>query len=285
MTIRINQIAVDFTLEKEKTLADLTASLRAWATGQDLAILGILADGKALGPEDATPLEGLHTIEVEAVPAGERDLARVAVLARYFSLLAEGWASTNQELIEELHREYPSVRGALFPLLDGVKDRLTSPLHILDGPWMGSETLAGAAHQVAQEAESRRKELQSPALTLAQTLSALEAQIQTLADLGVLFQRGEDRAAFDLILGLFTLLEDVNRRVELYLKSDGSSTVPWQAFHDALQPFLRETEAALGSGDYILLTDLLEYEVVPRLAGLKTLFPEISNLDPVSELL
>jgi len=285
MTIRINQIAVDFTLEKEKTLADLTASLRAWATGQNLAILGILADGRALGPDDATPLEGLHTVDVEAVPAGERDLARVAVLARFFSLLAEGWASNNQDLIEELHREYPSVRNAVFPLLDVVRDRLTGSLQTLDGPWTGSPDLRSAAQRVAHEAEARRKELQSPEAALAQTLSALEAQTQNLTDLGVLFQRGQDKAAFDLILGLFTLLEDANRRVGLHLKNDNGATVPWQEFHDALQPFLRETEGALGSGDYILLTDLLEYEVIPRLAGLKDLFPRISNLDPVSDLL
>lgn len=284
MTIRINQIAVDFTLEKEKNLADLTVALRAWATGQNLAILGILVDGKALGP-DNTPLDQFHTIDVEAVPTGERDLARVAVVTRFFSLLAHGWASNSQELIEELRVEYPSVRGAVLSLLETFGDRVRGPLATLDRPWTDAATLEAAALQISQEAESRRKELQSPSLALAQTLGTLDSMLSELTDLGLLFQQGRDKEAFNLILRLFTLVEDTNRRAELYLRDRGHQSLAWGTFHDELQPFLRETEGALSSADYILLTDLLEYEVLPRLVGLKTLFPEISNLDPVSGLL
>ena len=117
MTIRINQIAVDFTLEKEKTFADLTTSLRAWANGQDLAILGILADRRALGPDDATSLDDIGEVEVEAVPVGEGDLARVAVIARFFALLAQAWERKDQTVVAELHQEFDAVRGALVPLL------------------------------------------------------------------------------------------------------------------------------------------------------------------------
>ena len=159
------------------------------------------------------------------------------------------------------------------------------PLEVLDRPWTDAVALAAAAGRVAQEAESRRKELQSPDKALAETLAALTASGEGLADLGVLFQRGRDKEAFELILGLFTLLEDAGRRAELSMRDRPEDALSWQSFHDDLQPFLKETEAALGSGDYVLLTDLLEYEVCPRLTRLKDQFLRISNLDPVTELL
>lgn len=285
MIIRINQIAVDFTLEKEKTLADLTSSLRAWATAQNLAILGILADGKALGPDDATPLTGLKVIDVEAVPVGERDLARIAVMARFFALLSHAWESGDRQLTLELHQEYPSVRSAVVPLLDPLAGRLRGPLEVLDGPWDNSEALGAASARLAREIEGRRKELQAPAWALSQTMEHMAAAVANLGELAVLFQKGQDKDAFERILSLFLVLEEGTRRAELYLRDHPERASGWKEHHDGLQPFLKETEQALASGDFILLTDLLEYEVIPRLQGFKNLFPEVSNLDPVSEVL
>jgi hypothetical protein len=284
MTIRINQIAVDFTLEKERTFADLTVALRAWALGQDLALLGILADGRALGPEDTTPLESIGTIEVEAVPAGERDLARAAVLARYFSLLSQAFGSEDRDLRAELQAEYPGVRAALFPLLDPFAPRLKAALEALDGSWSTPDVLVASAALVAEAAEDRRHELQSPVQALAETLDRLDRCLDNLADLGLLFQKGEDRSAFDRILELFTVLGDLGRRVLFGPQEEGARS-DWTAFVADLQPFLREAESALSAGDYILLTDLLEYEVCPRLREVRDRLPAVPNLDPVTGVL
>jgi len=284
MTIRINQIAVDFTLEREKTFADLTVSLRAWANGQNLAVLGILADGRALGPEDPMPLTQISEVDVEAVPAGERDLARVAVLARFFSLLAQGWERGDQDLISELHEEFPSVRAALFPLFSPIGPRLLPSLEILDGPWTDSGTLAQAALKIAREAEGIRWELQHPVMALAETFDALEESLVRLEALAGLFQKGKDKDGFELIVRLFTVYEDLGRRAGV-VRREQETITDWARFNTELQPFLKEAGEALESGDFILLTDLLEYEVTPRLRSVRKLFPEVLNLDRVPGLL
>jgi len=285
MTIRINQIAVDFTLETERTFAELTVALKAWAHGQHLAILGILADGKALGPEDQSLLDSIGEIEVEAVPAGERDLARVAVIARFFSLLSHGWEHQDQSLISELHKEFASVREALFPLFSPLAPRLLAPLSVLDGPWTNQEALQEAARKLALEAECLRRELQDPFAALSETLETLDFSLVQLEALGGLFQKGFDRDGFNLILHLFTVFDDLGRRSGLVRKISGRDGQEWTDFTSELQPFLKEAEAALASGDYILLTDLLEYEVTPRLKNARNLFPETQNLDPVRGVL
>jgi hypothetical protein len=285
MTIRINQIAVDFTLEKEHTFADLTTALRAWAHGQDLAILGLLADGRALGPDDKTPLDAIHEVDVEAVPAGERDLARTAVVARFFSLLAQGWEKGDHSLVAELQSEFDSVRSALFPLLGAVAARLEAPLAVLDGPWAEPEALKRSAQRIALEAEGIRRELQNPVAALSETLDTLEFSLVSLETLSSLFQKGLDRDGFDLILHLFTVFEDLVRRSELARRSTGLQAVGWERFNGELQPLLKEAGDALAAADYVLLTDLLEYEVTPRLKTVRSLFPDLVNLDRVTDVL
>ncbi len=285
MTIRINQIAVDFTLEKERTFADLTTSLRAWANGQDLAVIGILADGKALGPDDATPLDEIRAVEVEAVPAGQRDLARVAVIARFFSLLAQGAQGGDQALVSELHQEFGSVRSALFPLLSPVAPRILGALEVLDGPWNDPAVLKQAAAKLAHEAEGLRRELQAPGAALSQSLDSLEFSLTSLEALAGLFQKGRDREGFDLILQLFTVLEDLGRQAPQAALNAQDDLASWVRFHAELHPLLKEAEAALNTGDYVLLTDLLEYEVSPRLKTVRGLFSQTLQLDPANELL
>jgi hypothetical protein len=285
MTIRINQIAVDFTLEKETTLADLSHSLRAWATGQNLAVLAILADEKAFSQGDKTPLTQISVIDVEAVPAGERDLARVAVIARFFSLMAQRSAWKSRDLVEELHQEFDSVRQALFPLLSPIAPRLIPSLSILEGPWENEEALQKAAQLIAEETESLRRELQDPRSALFHTLGQLDSVLESLDDLGPLFQKGRDREGFELILRLFNALEDLNRRASAVFRIEGGDEHPWSHFHSDLQPVLREAEGALESKDYILLTDLIEYELTPRLRLMRSIFSESAVLDPAADLL
>ena len=264
MTIRINQIAVDFTLEKEKTFADLTESLQEWAATQELAIMGVLADGKALEPQDNLPLSDVQLVEVEAVPTTERDLARMDVISQYFALLAQALERNDQAMIGELHRDYPSIREALILLASSMVRRWEANLAVLDGPWADGQTLGEVCRNLANETGTLRWEWQQPEKALAVTLSNLSRGLDELENLAVLFQKGQDKDGFALILRLFTLLEDLGRRIPLAI-TKREERLDWEGLSGELQPFLKEAEDALSSGDYILLTDLLEYEVTPRL--------------------
>lgn len=259
MTILINQSAVDFTLEQETTYAALVTSLQTWAASQNLAILGILADGRALPPDDTLALSTIQLVEVEVVGAQDEDLSRIEVLERYFVLVAQGVAADDNALLSELRAEYAEVRKALFPLLEAWKERLEWALEVVDGNWDDLPALGAAASAVVTSTGEARRELLDPAAALEETLEALDAALANLEDLGTLFHRGRDKDALEKILGLFTLLGDAGRR----------APVGWRAFFEELQPFLKETEQALALGDYILLADLLEYEVSPRIRDLK----------------
>jgi hypothetical protein len=271
MNIRINETPVDFTLELEKTFADLYRSLRQWAQSEQLELLSVLGDGKALHIDDTTALDSIETVEVEAVPASEGTLAHLAVVSRFFLLAAD---ATDPEL-PDLHSQYLAIRPVLETLLGQVVHRLSSELAVLDGSW-SAPGVGEAAFRVAAEAAALYSELDNPSAALAETISQLEQALPG-DELAQLFQKGHDRDGFRRILDLFTIFENLSRRADLALERSKTDSGAWTGFQDELRPFLGEARDALEAGDHILLTDLLEYEIVPRLSAVRGCF---SNLDP-----
>jgi len=284
MTIRINQADVDFVLEKETTVKELAASLYSWAASQDLAVVSLLADGRAIDGVEPMALSEITTIEVEVVPSRDQAKAQVEVVADFFSLMERGLTSPNEELKAQLHQEFIKIRGALFPLLDPIASRLTPSLTVLDGSWDDLQPIEQAVRTLAIETESSFWELQNPLAAVSDSLQRLDDCLGSLADLGKFFQTGQDRDGFELILKLFTVLEDLSRRASLVFRIQNSED-HWEQFHGDLQPVLQETENALAAGDYILLTDLIEYELTPRLRSARSCFSELVVLDPASDVL
>lgn len=266
MTLCINQVPVDFTLEHETTLADLEASLSTWARSQGLTILSFLADGRAQDGENH-PLEGVSRVDVEVVSAQDEPQARREVLARYLDLVARA-AELDRAALAELRAELAPVVRALEELdLDG---------EALETAWSDAQALA----TVARDLERRINELPlAGTWDSVATLERLEAAGSTLSELSDLFQKGRDREAFDRILVVFTDLMRLGVEVEAAIEP-GADRKNWDEFQDALTPFLKEAEGAMESQDYVLLTDLLEYEIGPRISELRPLLSSLINLDP-----
>jgi hypothetical protein len=265
MIIRINDSPIDFTLEHETTFADLHRSLTAWARTENLELLSVLGDGRALAPDDATGLDGLGVIEIEAVPASEGTAARLALVSRFFAVAA-------LEPTEELRGQYEGFRALVPQMLGPAAHRVAEELALLDGDW-STPGVPGAAARLARLAASLHGELSAPTAALTEALDRLETSLPG-DELARLFQKGDDREGFERILTLFTAFEDVTRRADLVATGDA-----WSALQDDLRPFLGEARDALAASDHILLTDLLEYEIVPRLKDIRACF---SNLDPAA---
>ena len=84
-------------------------------------------------------------------------------------------------------------------------------------------------------------------------------------------------------MSLFTLLDDLNRCASRVLRTGNGDQTKWADFQAELQPILLEAERAISAGDYILLTDLIEYELIPRL-GTTRAVTESLVLDPATDI-
>jgi len=269
MNIRINDISVDFILEHETTFADLRRSLAQWADTEKLELISVLGDGKDLSPDDPTPLESLGMVEVEAVPVAQGAMARLAVIAQFFTLVAHA----GEHALDDLRSQYSGIRSVLPTLLSPVAHRLADAFAAIDS-W--SPETAAAAARIAAEAAALHYELSDPRGALDEALIQLSEALPG-EELAGMFQKGEDREGFSRILQLFTAFEDTSRRADLALDTAHTESPAWTQFLNELRPFLGEARDALEAADHILLTDLLEYEIVPRLTGIRACF---SVLDP-----
>jgi len=283
MTIHINHIAIDFSLEKEETVADVIAALRHWMTQQGLAVLGVLADGRAVAGDDQTPLHEVQQIDVEAVPAGEGDLARLAVVHRYFDFLVRAIESGQKSTIQDLETEFSGVNQALRPLLEPLSPSLAHALESLDTKWTQPQELLEPVHLIITVLKKRHEELKSPSTALQSSIETLEIALDALADLSQHFQRGEDREGFGKVIALLNAYEDLVRRSELVERIEKRVTPSADLFH-ALAPLWKEVENSLTLHDYVLIGDLVEYELIPRLRDLLSEFHQVSNLDRVLDL-
>lgn len=266
MTLCINQVPVDFTLEAEATLADLEASLRSWAQTQGLSVLSLLADGRAT--PGAHPLEGVSRVDVEVVAAADEPQARLEVLAHFLDLVDQA-AATDPGALDGLRPELP-------PVIDALGALGLEASH-LEASWDRPEALAKAARGLRTRLGALTPG-SGPAGVVV-LLDGLEGAVAAFTELSGLFQKGRDREAFDRILAVFTDLMGLGVAVESVL-ANGENRGPWDEFQGSLRPFLHEAEAAMEAQDFVLLTDLLEYEVGPRILELRPLLSTLFNLDP-----
>lgn len=282
MKIQINRVPIDFTLEEETTVADVVRSLGAWAQGQGVVLVSILADGKAVPQDDPTSITSVGLLEVEAVPQSDQNLARLSVITEFFQLLSQSLAAPNGPT-EEWRAEYAAIRPGLFPTLDPVGSRAQGPLAVLDASWDDRFEVRRAADELAGLGLLLQSEVVNPGQRWDTLLKSLDETVGQAESLAGLFQKGQDKAGLEIILAFFTLLDDLNRVAPLVLRTD--KLPAWDQWREDLQPFLKEAGDALEVMDYILITDLMEYEVVPRLKLVRTLGASESNLDPGRDVL
>jgi len=254
MTILINQTPVEFTLEAETTVGHVARALQDWAQSQGLALVSVLADGRA--DLDDLGVDDVEVLAAEAVPQAEVPAQRAEVLAGYFGLVAEAAKMGSAADLATLAQEFPLVQ-------EGVRDTL-GPEALASPQWNQPWTaeIAPAATSLVTDLQNWLTVWKSPEASLKRAGTSLSRHLTVLSSLASWFQQGEDARAFDAILGLFTRVEDVRRAAS---SASTVATQSWNQALDEISPFLQEIRSALDAQDYILLTDLLEYEVVPRL--------------------
>lgn len=124
----------------------------------------------------------------------------------------------------------------------------------------------GEAARRRQEASRRIRET----METYDTLQALTEQIGVMegkiGEVSVLLQSGKDRQAMETITRFADLIEAV---LAVLPRTDGGGEPA--ALFSQINPRLREILDAFGAKDFILIGDILEYEIAPRLGGLAAL--------------
>jgi hypothetical protein len=283
MEIQVNNQLVDFTLEGERTLGEVVRGLERWLEGSPLVLYSVLLGGRELlnlPPEQwtATPQAEVGRLEVtvkhneELIAANLRTVAEFLAMARTFNSGTEA----DPALSEELARGLPHLAESLrrhFPApevdegLAGLAARLSEAQ-----PGAGSEDrrretglrLEGLQNRVAL----RLEELEDPRGALRRLVADLAPCIEHAAEVSLLLQTGRDREAMAAIVHFSELAQALVRLLEA-VKLPAIDGRPPQEYFGELNRILKELIEAFGAKDTVLIGDLMEYEIAPRLRQLQ----------------
>jgi hypothetical protein len=101
----------------------------------------------------------------------------------------------------------------------------------------------------------------------------LSACTEEISEISVLLQTGKDRQAMDTIVRFSELSQNLVRLVSSISPPNANEDV--QGFYRELNGVLSELLEAFETKDSVLIGDLMEYEVAPRLGRLRTILQEL----------
>ncbi len=281
MQLKINGEQVSFSLEKEKTLAEVMSGVQSWLGGAGFVITGVRADGQDLlsvptGIWGKTAVDSIHEIDIQALNTADMKVDHWQTLDVWLGMLADEVRAPGP-VLEELLASLPETIGGIKtnPFLPPGADALEKFTRMFEGrridemrrwsPELRQEA-TGLIHALRGELGRRIADATQPREALARCVSDLRARVSQLPDVSVLLQTGKDKTAMETVIEFTDSVNSVLALVP-FLPPDAERG---RMIAD-LTPILRDLVAAFDAKDSVLIGDLLEYEVAPRVTRLMPL--------------
>jgi hypothetical protein len=289
MEILVNREPLDFTLEDEQSLGEVVDGLQAWLTTGQFTITSIDVNDTSYPIHNRKAWEqievkGVRRLSVEALPRTSADQNAILAVDDYLSLLQEALTSEDQEALTDLLGELPHVREriiAFFPsLADSAGESSVLVSDQLDlGAVQESERirLTTEITQLRSLLVARAREFAFPVREMAITLGQLSSASEELEQVPVQLQTGEGAQAMRTVISLTELLGRVFRLTPLVESAENRGdldVVRIRTFTQETSEVLAELAQAFEINDTVLVGDLLEYELAPRMRTVSELVPD-----------
>jgi hypothetical protein len=220
------------------------------------------------------PVDDLAAMDLEAIGVRESRIRQLETARDYFILLNNAVETQGSEALVELSEGYGDLLRILPNLLGEGKNPSimthlentmeTAGFPIREGKNVTDrELLSNESAKIAYILEGRRKETENPDAEAASAAQALSALAEKLDDVAVHLQTGKDKQAMDTIIVLTEMLQRLMRAL-----SWSEGVFDKEELADDMTGILAELEEALKASDTVLIGDLLEYEIKPRLLEL-----------------
>jgi hypothetical protein len=282
LEIRINDQPLAFKLEHERTLGEVVRGLEQWLSGSELVLCEARCGGRdllATPPEDwsSTPPAQVQILEITVRHASELRQANLRTLLEFLQAvrrLARPEAGDAEELLqayplalESLRRHFSEAEiGAELAGLALLAGKRPEDLQAL-GPEPRAQ-LDSAASRLAERIGRRLEEEDDPRAALARLSAELEAAAAGISEVSVLLATGRDRQAMEAVVRF----SELSQRLLRVLGSRGVPAVGGREpreFFSELNRVLGDLLSAFQTRDTVLIGDVLEYEIAPRLRLLK----------------
>jgi hypothetical protein len=277
MRLTINGEAVRFSLENERTLGEVAAAVEHWLADSGFVVVALSADGEDLAgsPRErwqARPVDLISELGVSVRHAAELRLEHWRAAAGVLDTLAraldtdnadgEALAAAGDALIAlRLSPAGPDTAAAAARLERSLAGATAAavrgwPADRRAGTAALARELSGTLAVVAEQAAD-------PGAALATAAEPVARLLPGLAEVAVQLQTGRDRQAMATVTGLCDAVQRLLPLVSFMPRDGGRERLIVD-----LNATLRDLLAAFEAKDTVLIGDLAEYEVAPRLAQL-----------------
>jgi len=291
MDLYINDSKVSFTLEGEKTLAAVIAALESWLAEQKLLLVELKVNGEdydqtLLKKNASLPLEAISEIRATATDLMGYEEIQVASLLNYFQRLKQALATIDKQSLEILLEGFAERKERLSLLFsdhpqfkaDGATalqlDRLfAGTTYKMIRMW--DQAALSQAQAICQtiitELEQRQQEyakLATNSKKLFKTvLLKLKETVIKLSEVSLLLQTGKDNEAMQIIIA-FTEMTQLFFQLVASSLIEEAELNQFATLSEEMNVHLKELLTAFQHKDYVLIGDLCEYELAPRLTKL-----------------
>ncbi|MDR2759572.1 MAG: hypothetical protein LBB78_09340 [Spirochaetaceae bacterium] len=267
MEITINGSPADITLEKERTLGEFLSGIENWLLGSGHSVSGLQVDGTVIGVDSVADafrweLEKIKNIAIKTSTSFE--LLAEALLTAKEALKTYEDALFDQQ--NQLREQWKNSPAGVF-LSEKAPELYDGMVKTLRGEGLFPQKME---HLI----DERLREVENPKNELLIMEGAVTGIAQRLEDLPLDIQTGKDQQAAETV-SLFSGITEKLCRLIFLLKQQGILTdevtvedLSIQAFIEEFTIALKELLAAYEAKDAVLVGDLAEYELAPRLLKL-----------------
>ncbi len=263
-----------------RTIGDVLARLDERAETLGAIIVEVSMDGTSLSPEELAELSdkeatGEGTIALVAEPAADIKSRGLEALIELVLAIAAAMSSGDVEAESSARKAWKTYRdafGGLFSaeeasFLDAFGDKLQLKDQSVD--------LVPLAENLAVFFGERLSELRDPAAAMMSAASIFDTIKEDLSEVPVRLQTGKDAQAMRTMVLAVELINKTVRIMPEYLRASRNSALEIDGiaipdFYGALNDVLRELAGAFENKDGVLIGDLAEYEIRPRLESFYT---------------
>lgn len=283
MKIIVNEMPIEFELEGESTVGSVVEGVRKWLTTNSHVVDSMEIDGVAQDPTDETwhtlPIEQTEEVRISAHNLYQNQIEGLETLITYTALLRRVMLEGNDEQVRAVLEEMPYVIEGITRITPDLGGLLEEPLRDSIDSLPDKETrqrLAARAVELGVLFENRQRELLDPEHEMALTLTILNDLLPRFEEVPGELQAGQEKAAMDTITRFTEVAGRVLRilpRVVEARPALQTEIIDDQTLSDAIagiRDLLGELEGAFRNTDYVLVGDLLEYEILPRFSSLSS---------------
>ena len=287
MTITIDKIPIDFTLENESKLLTIIDHIKIWLEESQLIIEKLYINNKDFSNSDLNvDLADINRIDIETLSFRDLNINNLTWILYFFERVLSAINHWDIKILNEVKSEASFILSNL-PTILSLDHKV--PVHIYSENLLelftsynyfqckesivDKDNVSRQFSDIIELISERLREFNNPKEELSASIKALVLLKDDMESVSLYLQSGKTNEATIIMTKLINLLQKILRILDFNMKDSsitgGKNIIE---FTNELNDILTELVEGYESQDIVLIGDILEYELSPRIDDLNNIF-------------